>query len=294
VLWTFQVLAGRPLVGVVEQHREDTMKTLATALFPLLVLGCHGSNNNKPATDHPEHATAPAAEPATANKNVPEDKDDDDDDERAAPAQTPPAKPGPAPEAKGAAQTMAFDSDKADTAPAGFTFGRTGQGKQGKWVVKAEAGAPSGGNVLAQVDADTTDYRFPVAIASAPSLADVRLSVRCKPVSGKVDQACGLIFRAADPDNYYLTRANALEDNVRLYHLVKGKRVQFAGWNGKVKSGVWHELRVDAKGDHFQVYFDGTPVIDATDKTFSEAGKVGLWTKADSVTYFDDLTVTAL
>jgi hypothetical protein len=145
--------------------------------------------------------------------------------------------------------------------------------------------------VLAQTDADDTDYRFPVAF-TGPALKDLHLSVKCKPVSGRVDQGCGLVFRLKDADNYYVTRANALEDNVRLYHVIKGKRVQFASWNGEVKSGVWHELAVDAQDDHFQVSFDGTKVIDAHDKTFAEAGKFGLWTKADSVIYFDDLTAT--
>jgi hypothetical protein len=187
--------------------------------------------------------------------------------------------------------TFNFDADSVGAPPKGFEFGRTGGGMPGKWVVLAAKDAPSGGNVLAQTDTDTTDYRFPVAF-TGPKLRDLRLSVQCKPVSGKVDQACGLIFRVADADNYYVTRANALENNVRLYHVVKGKRVQFAGWNGKVASGVWHELAVVAQGDHFQVSFDGTKVIDSHDKTFSEAGKFGLWTKADSVTYFDDLTAT--
>jgi hypothetical protein len=193
-----------------------------------------------------------------------------------------------------AAQTTSFDTDTIDAPPAGFTFGRTGKGREGKWVIKADAGAPSKPNVLAQVDADDTDYRFPVAFASAAAPADVRVEVKCKQVSGKVDQGCGVVFRAADPDNYYVTRANALEDNVRLYHVVKGKRVQFAGWDGKVKGGVWHDLRADAKRDHFEVYFDGKKVIDATDRTFASAGRVGLWTKADSVIYFDDFTVTPL
>jgi hypothetical protein len=260
------------------------MKTLAAAWFLVVALGCHGSSSS---------SSKPAPDQVAEARQVPEDRDGDGD-EQAAPTPAAPVAPGPAPEAKGAAQAMAFDGDPAGGPPAGFTFGRTGSGAQGKWVVKAEPGAPSGANVLAQVDADATDYRFPVAIASAPSLADVRLSVRCKPVSGKVDQACGLIFRAADPDNYYVTRANALEDNVRLYHVVSGKRVQLAGWNGKVKSGVWHELRIDAKGARFEVYFDGTKVLDAADRTLPDAGKVGVWTKADSVTYFDDLTVTAL
>src|SRR5262245_6800855 len=137
-----------------------------------------------------------------------------------------------------------FDTDKPDAPPTGFSFGRTGEGAEGKWVVKAVPDAPSAGNVLAQLDTDNTDYRFPVAAADAPLFKDVRLSVKCKPVAGKVDQACGLVFRYRDPDNYYLTRANALENNVRLYHVVKGRRVQFAGWNGKVSSGSWHALSV--------------------------------------------------
>ena len=186
--------------------------------------------------------------------------------------------------------TMSFDADAADAPPKGFTFGKTGSGKDGKWVVKAEKDAPSGKNVLAQVDADDTDYRFPIAF-TGPDVKDLKLSVKCKQVSGKVDQGCGLIFRVKDADNYYVTRANALEDNVRLYHVVKGKRVQFAGWNGKVKSGVWHDLAVEAVGDHFTVWFDGKQVIDAHDKTFGDAGKFGVWTKADSVIYFDDLQV---
>jgi hypothetical protein len=193
--------------------------------------------------------------------------------------------------AEGSAVTFNFDADAVGQPPKGFEFGRTGGGSQGKWVVQSVADAPSGGNVLAQIDANGTDYRFPVAF-TGPELKDLQLSVKCKPVSGKVDQACGLIFRVKDPDNYYVTRANALEDNVRLYHVVKGKRVQFAGWNGKVASGAWHDLAVTAVGDHFEVAFDGKKIIDAHDKTFGAAGKFGVWTKADSVTYFDELKAT--
>jgi len=184
-----------------------------------------------------------------------------------------------------------FESDKPGEPPQGFSFGRTGKGPPGKWVVQAAEDAPSGKNVLAQTDADRTDYRFPIAY-TGPELKDLRLSVKCKPVSGKGDQGCGLIFRLKDDDNYYVTRANALEDNVRLYHVVKGDRRQFAGWNGKVASGKWHELAVEAQGDHFQVFYDGKKVIDAHDKTFTDAGKFGVWSKADSVIQFDDLTAT--
>jgi len=200
---------------------------------------------------------------------------------------------GPGESAASSATTWNFDSDKPETPPAGFAFGRTGGGREGRWLVRAEKDAPSAPNVLAQVDTDATDYRFPIAF-TGPEMTDLRLSVRCKPVAGKVDQGCGLIFRLKDADDYYLTRANALEDNVRLYHVVKGRRQQFAGWNGKVASGVWHELAVEAQGDHFQVFFNGKRVIDAHDKTFTGAGKIGVWTKADSVIYFDDLSAQSL
>jgi len=192
------------------------------------------------------------------------------------------------------AKTWNFDKDPADTPPAGWSFGRTGKGAQGKWVIKIEKDAPSGPHVLAQTDTDDTDYRFPVAVANEPSLKDLRLSVKCKPVSGNVDQACGIVFRYRDENNYYITRANALENNVRLYYVKNGSRKQFASWSGKVTSGLWHDFRVEAQGDHFQVFWDGKKVMDAKDGTFTEPGKVGLWTKADSVTYFDDLTASPL
>jgi hypothetical protein len=190
---------------------------------------------------------------------------------------------------EGSATRFDFESDKPGEPPQGYSFGRTGKGPPGKWVVKAVDDAPSGKNVLAQTDADSTDYRFPIAY-TGPEMKDLRLSVKCKPVSGKVDQGCGLIFRLKDVDNYYVVRANALEDNVRLYHVVKGDRRQFAGWNGKVASGKWHDLAIEAQGDHFQVFFNGKKVIDAHDKTFTDPGKFGVWTKADSVIQFDDLT----
>jgi len=184
-----------------------------------------------------------------------------------------------------------FEADKPGEAPQGFSFGRTGKGPPGKWVVQAVDDAPSGKNVLTQTDADRTDYRFPIAF-TGPEVKDLRISVKCRPVSGKGDQGCGLLFRLKNADNYYVARANALEDNVRLYHVVNGDRRQFAGWNGKVASGKWHELAVEAQGDHFQVFYDGQKVIDAHDRTFTDAGKFGVWTKADSVIQFDDLTAT--
>jgi len=192
------------------------------------------------------------------------------------------------------ARTWDFRSDALDAPPAGFSFGRTGQGREGRWVVVQDPTAPSGDHVLAQLDPDDTDHRFPVAVADAPSLADLRLEVRCKPVSGRTDEACGLVFRFRDADNYYVARANALEDNVNLYRVVKGRRRQIEGWSGKVAPNAWHALAIEARGDRLQVFWEGKPIIDAKDGTFPDAGKVGVWTKADSVTHFAALTATPL
>jgi hypothetical protein len=191
-------------------------------------------------------------------------------------------------------RTFNFDGDKVGAPPAGFSFGRTGDGRPGRWIVQAAPDAPSKPNVLAQVDTDATDFRFPVAVADGPSLKDLRLSVKCKPVAGEVDQACGLVWRYRDAGNYYVARANADENNVRLYYVKGGRRRQIAGWDGTVQTGVWHTLGVEARADGVVVFFDGRKVMEKKDATFGEAGKVGVWTKADSVTYFDDLTVEPL
>jgi hypothetical protein len=145
--------------------------------------------------------------------------------------------------------------------------------------------------VLAETSKDTTDYRFPLAIFDQPVAADLDVAVRFKAVSGEVDRAAGLVVRLSDANNYYVVRANAAEDNVRLYKVVGGQRRQFAGANVKVPSGVWQELRLVARGSRFEVFLNGKSLYSATDTTFTAAGKVALWTKADSVTYFDDLRI---
>jgi hypothetical protein len=192
---------------------------------------------------------------------------------------------------EGAMTVFDFESDTPGQPPRQFDFGLTGKGRPGKWIIQAVADAPSGKNVLAQIDGDETDYRFPIAY-TGPELKDLRLSVKCKPIGGKGDQGCGIAWRLKDANNYYVTRANALEDNVHLYRTVNGRRDRFAGWNGKVASGIWHDLAMEMVGDHIQVFFDGKKVIDGHDGTFKDAGKFGVWTKADSISQFDDLTAT--
>jgi hypothetical protein len=197
------------------------------------------------------------------------------------------------PQSAGASFAYNFDSDTVGALPAKFHSARTGKGSESKWVVMADSTAPSKPNVVAQTSTDSTDYRFPLLIADEGSFKDLDLSVRFKAVSGEVDRAGGLVFRLKDANNYYIVRANALEDNYRLYHVVAGNRRQFAGANFKVTPGEWHELRVEAVGNKIICYYDGAKKLEATDDTFKEAGKVGLWTKADSVTYFDNLQVVA-
>lgn len=208
------------------------------------------------------------------------------------PIAAPSEKSAPA-QASGTTISYNFDQETAGTMPAKFHSARTGQGSDGKWAVMADASAPSKPNVVAQTSTDKTDYRFPLLISDEGSFKDLELSVKFKAVAGEVDRAAGLVFRLQDANNYYIVRANALEDNYRLYHVIKGSRRQFAGANFKVTSGEWHELKVECVGNRIICYYDGQKKIEATDDTFKEAGKIGLWTKADSVTYFDNLTAKA-
>ena len=242
----------------------------ATAVAALALACCEQARSQNPANSQAADEVTVAAKPPSATTSP----------ERSAAA----AVPSPA-----SGTLWSFDTDRAGGAPSGFSFGLTGDGERGRWEVKAEPGAPSGGQVLAQLDADDTDYRFPVAVADAVQPADVRVSVKCKMVSGKVDQACGLVVRYQDEDNYYVTRTNALEGNVRLYYVKGGKRKQLASWSGEVKAGVWYDYSIEARGDSLRVFWNGIAIIDQRDGTFAQGGRVGVWTKADSVTFFDDL-----
>lgn len=187
-------------------------------------------------------------------------------------------------------KTLSFDKDPVGSPPAGFDFARTGQGAEGNWVVRAEKDSANN-HVLVQESADPTDYRFPLAVVTEGSWKDVTLSVRAKPLSGRVDQGFGMVWRYKDANNYYITRCNADEDNCTIYHTVKGSRRAFQNKPVKVAKNAWHTLKLEAAGSHFVVWFDGTKVLEANDDTFKDAGRVGLWTKADSVIEFDDFKI---
>jgi len=197
-------------------------------------------------------------------------------------------------------RTLTFDQDKVGAVPQGFSTALTGQGKPGVWVVMKDPKSPERGNVLAQTDADATDYRFPVCVLDDLSAKDLDLSVMVKPVTGRGDQAAGLVWRYQDANNYYIVRANGLEHNVVLYKVQHGRRTDLPlkgagrtyGKQVTVPSGQWSTLRVTAAGPLFTVYFNGEKLYEVEDTTFPGAGKVGVWTKADSVTYFDNLTIS--
>lgn len=177
--------------------------------------------------------------------------------------------------------------------PEDFAFSRTGSGDVGEWRVVDDPTA-SNRRVIAQTSKDPTDYRFPLAVYQRVSTKNVDVKTRLKPVGGKVDQAGGIVVRLTTPDDYYVVRANALEDNVRFYRVIKGRREQIKGANTKVASNEWHTLGLRAEGDRFTISFDGKELFTAQDDTFTGAGRVGLWTKADSVTYFDTIAITPL
>ena len=190
-------------------------------------------------------------------------------------------------------QVVEIGSMQVRQEPPLFTTWRTGDGGAAEWRVVDDPTATNK-KAIAQTSKDTTDYRFPLAVYNPVSARNVDVVVRFKPVAGKVDQAGGIAVRLTTPDDYYVARANALEDNVRFYRVVKGKREQLQGANVKVAANQWHTLGLRAEGDKFTVAFDGKPLFTGQDKTFDNTGKVALWTKADSVTYFDSIAITPL
>ncbi len=199
------------------------------------------------------------------------------------------------------AETINFENAKPGALPPGWTSAMTHNGGAPRWEVRADDTAPSKPNVLAQLSDNRTSGRFPLAIYDKVSVKDGEVSVKCKPISGRVDQACGLVWRYRDTNNYYIVRSNALENNIVLYKVENGERKSIApkgtasrtyGVKHPVPKAAWSEMRVSFSGARIAVAFNGKQVLEAEDNTFGDAGKVGLWTKADSVTYFDDFALT--
>lgn len=194
-----------------------------------------------------------------------------------------------------------FDHDDIGRIPPGWDVALTHQGAPPQWLVIRDPSAPSAPNVFAQLSRDQTAGRFPLAICKEAVYRDGEVSVAFRPVSGLVDQAAGIVWRYRDPGNYYIARVNALEGNVVLYKVQGGVRESIApkglpsrsyGVNYPIPTGRWGLLRVTFQGPVFVVYVNHAKVLEAVDTTFTTAGKTGLWTKADSVTYFDNYEVS--
>ncbi len=178
--------------------------------------------------------------------------------------------------AAGATDTVNFDKADIGKPPSGWTATQTGTGLA-KWTIERDDTAPSKPNVLKQSGQAT----YPVCLKEDTNLKDGFVEVTFKPMSGKEDQAGGLVWRAKDANNYYIARANALENNVTIYHTINGRRTEKKRARMTVASNQWHTLRVDFEANHFTVTFDGQKALEWDDDTFKEAGKVGVWTKAD-------------
>jgi hypothetical protein len=176
--------------------------------------------------------------------------------------------------------------------PEGWVAAKTGQGPGSQWNVVEDATAP-GGRALAQTSSQGPNPLFNLCIDERKSYRDAVVAVSFKAVAGKKDQGGGPVWRYQDANNYYVARMNPLEDNYRVYKVVNGKRVQLGSADVKVRSGEWHRLRVVQKSDQIQCYLDGKLYLDVKDSSIKDAGKVGLWTKADAQTHFAAMEVGA-
>lgn len=185
-----------------------------------------------------------------------------------------------------------FKKDDVGKVPTGWKAEKTGTGEGSIWKVTTDDTAPSKtGLVLAQT-AESPNGLFNICVADDTKYKDVEISVAFKANKGKLDQGGGLVWRYKDNNNYYIARMNPLEDNFRVYKTVNGKRMQLATKEDlKVPTGEWHRMKIENKGDHIECYLDDKLYLDVKDGTFMEAGKIGLWSKADAQSYFDDLTV---
>lgn len=206
---------------------------------------------------------------------------------------TPP--PAPDQDLPGAAMRWTFDEDAAGELPAGWLIDETNPTEAlAEWSIAADSSAPSPPNVMALTGSRNYDGTYNLAIAESTSYRDLDLTVMVSAVAGVEDQGGGPIWRCLDKDNYYICRFNPLEGNYRVYYVKDGRRRQLDSTRIELEADRWYELRVVMIGPNITCYLDGKTMLKVMDGTFSEAGKIGLWTKADAVTSFDDLTVRPL
>ncbi len=188
---------------------------------------------------------------------------------------------------------LSFVDAKVGELPPGWMAAKTGEGPGSVWKVVEDRIGPEKKKVLAQTSDKGPNRLFNLCIAERTRYADLDMTVSFKAVAGKLDQGGGLIWRCQDANNYYVARMNPLEDNYRVYKVIRGKRIQLANSDVKVPAGQWHKLRIVQKGNHIQCHLDGKLHLDVKDDAIPNAGKIGLWTKADAQTNFADLVVSS-
>ncbi len=195
-------------------------------------------------------------------------------------------------QAKFAAVTWVFEDAQAGRLPAGWQADKTGEGPGSVWKVVEDATAPAGPHVLAQTSSEGPRPLFNLCVLQNPVLADVALCVSLKAVGGRIDQGGGLVWRYQDRNNYYICRVNPLEANFRLYKVIGGKRIQLASAPASSERR-WTTVRVEHRGTHIRCWLDGQLLLESQDDAIGRPGQVGLWTKADAVTHFDNLRIEA-
>jgi hypothetical protein len=190
-------------------------------------------------------------------------------------------------------RTMNFKKDDVGKVPSGWKADKTGKGEGSVWKVVEDPTAPSkSGYALAQT-AESPGSMFNLCVADDTKYKDVEVSVAFKAMKGDKDQGGGIVWRYQDANNYYVARMNPLEDNYRVYKVIGGKRIQLeTKENLKVPAKEWQTLRITMKGDRIECFLDGKKELEAKDDTIKDAGKVGLWSKADAQTYFDNFKVS--
>lgn len=196
---------------------------------------------------------------------------------------------GSTPSVASEVQVWNFDQDNPNRVPAGFHIGILFDGRAaGDWQVIPAENPVSPPNVLAQLQGKGAEHAYKLVLVQGTEAEDINLSVRLLPIAGKADMGGGLIWRAADDRNYYLVRANPLEQNIRIYRVVNGVRHMIQNFDHVIDIRRWHRLHVQMRGCDVHVWFDEQEVFTLCERTFAR-GRVGLWTKSDAVTYFDDL-----
>lgn len=267
---------------------QTTLRAAVLGLSVALTIalgGCDGdkkdnkTDGNKPATTQAARTDTPAKTPATTGGNVV-------NSDKAG------INGGTLQVGQSGGNAINFEKAAVGKLPEKFASAMTGAGGAPAWEIKADE---SGNLVLAQTSTDNTNSRYPICVYQDIKAKDVDVLVKFKAIAGKVDQAAGIVVRYKDAQNYYVVRANALEENVRFYKVEAGKRTQLGGKNGvEVVANKWQDLRLVARGNKFEVSLGGEKLFEAEDKTFEDPGQVGVWTKADSVTYFDDMKIVEL